>query len=324
MGNTSKNSMRDITLDIAKGIGIILVVIGHCINYKSIPGIFVYAFHMPLFFFISGVCFNTARHQEFVPFLYKRVRQLLVPAIVFTMAEIALEQLLMPGAAKPWSHLLWQGFTSAKWFLGVLFVTELAYWGIHKAVRGKRSLLIVSTLVALALALITSAHGLCNPYQIFATFAALFFYGTGHLLRPFVLQGSQCFGMKAVMLGACALFAVECASTVITHHCIGMSGNVIVPSDLIASFTGLFAVLCFSRAMSKFRGGYWRDALIWLGRNSLVLMAVHMFFISLCCYYLQPLLPRLPYKLTEQVFVWLFSLTTAWLVNRYAKWTIGK
>ena len=51
--------IRDITFDIAKGIGIVLVVIGHYIP-DTAPSwyigfvSFVYHFHMPLFFMIAG------------------------------------------------------------------------------------------------------------------------------------------------------------------------------------------------------------------------------------------------------------------------------
>ncbi|MCD4694754.1 MAG: acyltransferase family protein, partial [Bacteroidales bacterium] len=44
-------------IDIAKGIGILLVVYGHCQPPPLIEK-FVYAFHMPLFFFISGFLFR--------------------------------------------------------------------------------------------------------------------------------------------------------------------------------------------------------------------------------------------------------------------------
>src|SRR5450631_2703383 len=58
---------RDESLDIAKGFGIILVVLGHCllglINSQFFPASVawpaaivytIYAFHMPLFFVVSG------------------------------------------------------------------------------------------------------------------------------------------------------------------------------------------------------------------------------------------------------------------------------
>ena len=47
--------MRDSTIDIAKGIGIFLVVLGHFTVFASPLYHYIYLFHMPLFFFISGM-----------------------------------------------------------------------------------------------------------------------------------------------------------------------------------------------------------------------------------------------------------------------------
>lgn len=44
---------RNVTIDIMKGIGIILMVVGHS-GYPSFLRNFIYTFHMPLFFMISG------------------------------------------------------------------------------------------------------------------------------------------------------------------------------------------------------------------------------------------------------------------------------
>lgn len=48
---------RDLTIDIAKGICIFLVVLGHCHNAGFIRH-YIYLFHMPLFFFLSGMFFH--------------------------------------------------------------------------------------------------------------------------------------------------------------------------------------------------------------------------------------------------------------------------
>lgn len=49
------NSKRDVNIDISKGIGIMLVIVGHC---TIIPFDIVYriisSFHMPLFFIWGG------------------------------------------------------------------------------------------------------------------------------------------------------------------------------------------------------------------------------------------------------------------------------
>ena len=66
-------------LDIAKGVGILLVVLGH--NDFEVISLFVqrliYSFHMPLFFFLSGYFLNTA--VPFFDFIKKRFNTLLKP-----------------------------------------------------------------------------------------------------------------------------------------------------------------------------------------------------------------------------------------------------
>ena len=66
-------------LDIAKGIGILLVVLGH--NDFEVISLFVqrliYSFHMPLFFFLSGYFLNTA--VPFFDFIKKRFNTLMKP-----------------------------------------------------------------------------------------------------------------------------------------------------------------------------------------------------------------------------------------------------
>ena len=50
----------------AKGIGILLVVLGHNDMNAYHPTLhrFIYAFHMPLFFFLSGIFFNPVRNAD--------------------------------------------------------------------------------------------------------------------------------------------------------------------------------------------------------------------------------------------------------------------
>ncbi len=108
---------------------------------------------------------------------------------------------------------------------------------------------------------------------------------------------------------------------VVVGHCI--NGKTI--PGVFASLTGLFALLSLSRCLSIVGGGKLQSLLIWLGNNTLALMAVHIFFIGVSCYHLQPLLPTpIIYKVAEQLFVWTFCLLSVWFVNRYAKWALGK
>lgn len=73
-------------IDIAKGIGIICVILGHMDN-DSIKQ-FVFSFHMPLFFMISGFFLSTKGKPR--ELLRKRVRALLPPYLLTSIALIAM------------------------------------------------------------------------------------------------------------------------------------------------------------------------------------------------------------------------------------------
>lgn len=71
--------MRLKEFDILKGIGILLVVLGHT-GISGLPYTYIYAFHMPLFFFVSG-CFYKA--YPFKEILKRRSKSLLLPWVSF-------------------------------------------------------------------------------------------------------------------------------------------------------------------------------------------------------------------------------------------------
>lgn len=50
------------TIDIAKGVEILLVVMGHSMQTGSYPMRVIWTFHMPLFFFLSGFCYNQYKY----------------------------------------------------------------------------------------------------------------------------------------------------------------------------------------------------------------------------------------------------------------------
>jgi fucose 4-O-acetylase-like acetyltransferase len=72
-------------IDIAKGIGILLVVMGHN-DFTTVSPLFykiIYSFHMPLFFFISGTFFN--KELSFASLSKKRFQTLIKPYMVITL-----------------------------------------------------------------------------------------------------------------------------------------------------------------------------------------------------------------------------------------------
>lgn len=90
---------RIVSLDIAKAVCIILVVIGHYVPDNS-PMWYVmlhdviYTFHMPLFMFVSGyVYIATKKDTAYSVFLLKKIRRLMVPYLATSVVVIVIKLL---------------------------------------------------------------------------------------------------------------------------------------------------------------------------------------------------------------------------------------
>lgn len=115
-------------LDIAKGIAIILMVIGH----TSIPDIFsrfIFAFHMPLFFIASGWTTNWGKYS-FMVFAKSKFKSIMVPFIIYSLIVLSVQTILIGGGnIYDWLMYGWQGY--ALWFIPVLFVASILGRLIH-------------------------------------------------------------------------------------------------------------------------------------------------------------------------------------------------
>ena len=138
---------RNVTVDIAKGIGIILMVIGH----SSVPDNIrhsIYIFHMPLFFVIAGCLFNYERWKgKLWAFSKKKAERLIIPYLLMSIfiffpiwfvASLKFPQFATHDIAEPinvfvdifYATFVGNGmaFNSPLWFLPCLFVTEIIFW----------------------------------------------------------------------------------------------------------------------------------------------------------------------------------------------------
>ena len=71
----SEQKKRITWIDMAKGYGIILVILGH-LKFDMFRD-WIFTFHMPLFFFLSGYVFSTK--YDFVTFLKRKCRSMILP-----------------------------------------------------------------------------------------------------------------------------------------------------------------------------------------------------------------------------------------------------
>lgn len=83
---------RIFAFDAAKAIGIFFII-GHVFHDQGIYAQYVYSFHVPLFFFLTGVTFSRGKNG-FWKFLIQKLKRLLVPFYIFAAVSWSVYALL--------------------------------------------------------------------------------------------------------------------------------------------------------------------------------------------------------------------------------------
>ena len=134
--------VRVIWVDTAKGFGIILVVIGHVIRGLVNSGLmpwtaptrfidsWIYTFHMPLFFFLSGLFLVRSLNRPWGVFALDKIRTIAYPYFVWSTITVILKAALgeLPNRPSGLSDLLLIIYhpIAQYWFLYVLFILLLS------------------------------------------------------------------------------------------------------------------------------------------------------------------------------------------------------
>lgn len=117
---------REIWIDVLKGVGILLVLLGHC---NTPFDKYIYGFHMPLFFLISGYLFKSKK--PIIPYFRKLLKRYIVPYFVLafcmlvivmvTQKKYALILHYIIGILYSRGSMQWMPMCSPLWFLTCLF-----------------------------------------------------------------------------------------------------------------------------------------------------------------------------------------------------------
>lgn len=123
-------------IDVAKGIAIILVVLGHSSNDLVEPvNRFLLSFHMPLFFFLSGICYKKS-NIKVGRYVYKKFSTLLIPKMTLGLINLSFDILQNKIEGVKIDINLMGGvityFVRNDWFLLVMFYVSIIFYFVDK------------------------------------------------------------------------------------------------------------------------------------------------------------------------------------------------
>lgn len=276
------DAQRFVWIDTLRGFGIFLVFFGHTALTDRQIEHYIFSFHIPLFFFISGIFFKAVDAPgSFRKFFLERIKTRMVPYISFGLLTYCLwifpillkKYGLYKGTypipnslfCKPLIGMLygvgdslWLPHNSLLWFLACLFVTEIIFFVIYSNTKTKRTMLLALLLIGF-LGYIASVYSQIRlPFSVDIALTAVVFYGLGYLLRDFLLSSDFGIGIAflCLLLGLGIAFLNNRADMNYNYY-----GNPLL--FFASSLLSIYAYVCLSKRIPGNR------LIGYVGKNSL-------------------------------------------------------
>ena len=219
--STDHNANRIVFLDVARGIGILFVLLGHNVWSNSRTSTVIFNFHMPLFYFLSGVLFSTPVDTN-LKSAFQRAFRVLAPFPFFSVLAcsvfLASPELLKVASKKMLLTFIVHGepwFDKPLWFFVslsfVCFVFSFfARFLSGNQVRIKRIafLFACGSLAWLSSTTAPAFRKMWSPGMIATVPFGLFWFGLGFFVKGFMLRLARAKMSSFLLLALAVAFAL--------------------------------------------------------------------------------------------------------------------
>ena len=278
-----ENDARIKWIDTARGIALILVIIGHLKTPYLTT--WIYTFHIPLFFFLSGCVYR--QPKSFNAFLEKKVKGLVVPYFclgivillffeIFNLVNVPKDSLYGTGLTMLWNLIKQQGYWTI-WFLACLFVCQIIFYWFFKYCHEN---IYIMLWCSLALAIVAFIYyrlgGKVLPWCIDIACVAQLFFIFGYFFIHFTrIKQLFIFPRNPRWLLQCSLLlCINCASGFANIRLtvqsldmsIGMYGNEIL--SIVSAFSGILFIVMISTDINS-------KLITYIGKNTMVIFGWH-------------------------------------------------
>lgn len=276
-----KRINRLVWVDIAKAVAIIAMILGHEIGKDKSLHFWIYSFHMPIFFILSGY---TSRLVDTWQVWHKQIKKLfiriLVPALlmifIYQIERVLFKQIswdqvwMISGKELFWGAdpVLSSGLSvEIEWFLFLYFFAKLFFDTFNILFKNKNYGIILMIL-SLASYLFISVH-MNLPFVLYLVPLASFYMYVGHLLKS-----NQIWIQSHYLIIVSAAF-IYWGWMILNHQAVDIAiryftNNYIL--GILETITGSFVVIVVCRLVEDFKS---MKMFSLLGRHTLMLMFIH-------------------------------------------------
>lgn len=334
---------RDVYLDVLRGVGIVLVVLAHILNDNWL-GTVIYYFHMPFFFFISGMSmyYSYKEDLKFKDYLIKKTKSIIIPYIIFSIIFFIYWAVIERKIRNQYDIPLLSNFTNiftgfiegnwyvydiVMWFLPCLFTTEIIFYGLMKFKKFK----FVSSFILFVIGYILSINNIILPWGIETAFISILFFYFGYIYKQ---KKSNLLKNKFICIILFLLSIIDIIVLYKLNYTMGMLGHNYgnIALFLIGVLSGSYIILFVCEVMVKFLSAKLINIFSFLGKNTIIIMCCHepikrivIKLVSIITNISEQILrSNIIYSLIITTVILFVILPIIFIINKYLPFVIGR
>ena len=311
--------MRRNDLDYARGLAMLLIIIGHANGISEIELKIIYSFHVSLFFVISGMLLrytNTAE-KTWIHILNGWKKHILIPAILweailsafyYVVKDITFKQLILNTVTMNFN-------LSVLWFIPCLLIAEIIWILIIKACkRGLPGYVIC--IIASGFAI---AAELVNILFIRRILIATVFIIIGYVIEQMQAKKIDHYihSTWTIFWGLCIIWGISMFLNIRVDLSAGLIGNVFL--YYIHSIAGSMLVITICKWLPQKL-----QVLGWIGRNTMGCLVTHVFIRHAIIMFEEKLFGYFLDGWYLAIPMILLDLIAVWIIGSYAPELIGQ
>jgi fucose 4-O-acetylase-like acetyltransferase len=284
------NRERIVWIDVARGLGILAVVIGHSVIQGGSLSVAIFTFHMPLFFLLSGYC--TSFKSSAGSFIKKKALSLLLPYLctmglaflywrlfyrdysgdlngTWPILKLSLLQILY-GSGNVVAQIPYLWPIGPIWFLPALFAANLISLGISRLNTEMKTTNLILMVAICAICGMLIGKNIFLPFSVDIALVSQIFIFFGLALKEEALFEKK----VPIFMLILSLVAFE-----VSRRFGGMSMNNRTYHDLLVSSCGAIGGSVLVLQLAIFLSKYYIicHVLEYFGRAAIVILCFHTF-----------------------------------------------